>query len=110
MSDANTPVAKTAAATDLEKIPLAQVLSKLGVAPDRGLTDAEAKQRLARYGPNALVEKEQSLAATRDRSRDARLAATDACTDAHSTSGPPSVWCFRVSGSHRPLHRGAPAR
>lgn len=54
----------SAAATDLEKLPIEQVLAKLGVRPDRGLLATEAQQRLARYGPNALVEKEKGLAAS----------------------------------------------
>ena len=48
---------------DLEKMPVEQVLAKLGVQAERGLSSAEAQQRLAQYGPNALVEKEESLAA-----------------------------------------------
>jgi H+-transporting ATPase len=39
------------------------VLAKLTVQPGRGLSSSEAQQRLATYGPNALVEKEESLAA-----------------------------------------------
>jgi Cation transporter/ATPase, N-terminus len=45
---------------DLEKIPVEQVLRKLTVKSDTGLSTAEAAQRLFRYGPNALVEKEVS--------------------------------------------------
>jgi len=56
------PIAAGAGA-DLEKIPVDQVLAKLGVQAERGLSSAEAQQRLAQYGPNALVEKEESLAA-----------------------------------------------
>lgn len=48
---------------DLEKAPVADVLAALGVRADQGLSGAEAAQRLARIGPNALVEKEESLAA-----------------------------------------------
>ena len=47
---------------DLEKAAVAQVLAALDTHPDRGLTAGEAKTRLDRYGPNALVEKEKSLA------------------------------------------------
>ena len=50
-------------AMDLEKSPVDEVVAKLGVQPDRGLSNAEAQQRLGRYGPNALVEKEESFAA-----------------------------------------------
>ena len=50
-------------APDLEKLPIADVLATLGSKPDQGLSGAEAQQRLGRYGPNALVEKEESLAA-----------------------------------------------
>jgi len=53
----------SAAATDLEKLPIEQVLANLGVRPDRGLLATEAQQRLARYGPNALIETEKGLAA-----------------------------------------------
>ena len=56
------PMAAVADA-DLEKIPVDQVLAKLGVQAERGLSSTEAQQRLAQYGPNALVEKEESLAA-----------------------------------------------
>ncbi len=50
-------------AGDLGKIPIERVLSDLAVAPARGLASAEAQKRLAKDGPNALVEKEKSLAA-----------------------------------------------
>ncbi len=49
-------------ADDLEKIPVEQVLRKLTVKADAGLSKAEAAQRLIKYGPNALVEKEVSWA------------------------------------------------
>ena len=62
---ADRPAAANAAAKesgrDLEKIPVAQVFSQLHVDPGLGLTGAEATKRLDQYGPNALVEKEQSL-------------------------------------------------
>jgi H+-transporting ATPase len=48
---------------DLEKAPVSEVVAELGVQPDHGLSSAEAQQRLAQYGPNALVEKEESFAA-----------------------------------------------
>jgi len=51
-----------APADDLEKIPVEQVLRKLMVKTDTGLSKAEAAQRLIKYGPNALVEKEVSWA------------------------------------------------
>src|SRR5271165_2254497 len=47
---------------DLEKIPVDRVLARLAVKPEHGLSSAEAQQRLAKYGPNALIEKEVSLA------------------------------------------------
>ena len=56
-------VGACSAADDLEHMPVAQVLAHFAVKPDRGLSSAEATQQLARYGPNALVEKERSLAA-----------------------------------------------
>lgn len=48
---------------DLEKRPIPEVLAALEVAPDTGLSGAEAQERLAKYGPNALVEKQESLLA-----------------------------------------------
>jgi H+-transporting ATPase len=48
-------------ASDLEKIPVQQVLAKLDVQVGQGLSSAEANQRLSQYGPNAIVEKEESL-------------------------------------------------
>nr|WP_316213377.1 plasma-membrane proton-efflux P-type ATPase [Bradyrhizobium sp. SZCCHNR3112] len=38
------------------------MLTALGVQSSRGLSSAEAQKRLAQYGPNAIVEKEPSLA------------------------------------------------
>src|SRR5215470_6607701 len=49
------------AAIDLEKLPVEKVLAQLAVKPEQGLSSAEARQRLDKYGPNALVEKEVSL-------------------------------------------------
>src|SRR6516164_9875884 len=49
-------------AIDLEKVPVETVLAQLKVKADQGLSSAEAQQRLAQYGPNALVEKEVGLA------------------------------------------------
>jgi H+-transporting ATPase len=51
-----------ARAGDLATLPLDQVLSRLGVAPDQGLNDAAVRERLGRYGPNALPEHEVGLA------------------------------------------------
>ena len=51
----------TTSAIDLEKVPVDRVLAQLAVKPDHGLSSANAKQRFAKYGPNALVEKEESL-------------------------------------------------
>jgi len=60
---AGAPAAQLSAGQiDLEKAPVEDVLANLGVKPDAGLSSGEAQQRLTRYGPNALVEKEQSLA------------------------------------------------
>ncbi|MCA0304102.1 MAG: plasma-membrane proton-efflux P-type ATPase [Proteobacteria bacterium] len=47
---------------DLEKVPIAEVLAHLDANPATGLDAAVAQERLAQYGPNALVEKEKSLA------------------------------------------------
>jgi magnesium-transporting ATPase (P-type) len=57
-----TPKANVGDSIDLEKIPVDKVLAKLAVEPDQGLSSAEAHQRLGKYGPNALIEKETSLA------------------------------------------------
>src|SRR5271169_5224371 len=51
-----TPKAETKAANDLKTLPLAEVEKRLGSSPD-GLTEAEAKKRLAQYGPNEIEEK-----------------------------------------------------
>jgi H+-transporting ATPase len=48
---------------DLEHIPVDKVLAHFAVQPDNGLSSAEATQRLAKYGPNALVEKETGFVA-----------------------------------------------
>ncbi|WP_315732764.1 MULTISPECIES: plasma-membrane proton-efflux P-type ATPase [unclassified Bradyrhizobium] len=55
-------VVKANPADDLEKAPIENVLTALGVQSSRGLSSAEAQKRLAQYGPNAIVEKEPSLA------------------------------------------------
>jgi H+-transporting ATPase len=57
------PAAPTASDADLEKLPVEQVLASLDVQPDHGLGQAEVQKRLVQYGPNAIVEKEQSLLA-----------------------------------------------
>jgi H+-transporting ATPase len=49
------------AESDLEKISIQQVLTTLEVQEGLGLSSAEAKTRLAQYGPNAIVEKEESI-------------------------------------------------
>ena len=48
--------AKPVAKDDLQKLPMAEVEKRLGSSPD-GLTEAEAKKRLAQYGPNEIAEK-----------------------------------------------------
>jgi H+-transporting ATPase len=54
---------KSAAPLDLERAPIEEALAALGVKPDQGLSSVEAQQRLAKYGPNAIIERERSLAA-----------------------------------------------
>ena len=49
------PVAKD----DLKTLPLAEVEKKLASSPD-GLTEAEARKRLAQYGPNEISEEKTS--------------------------------------------------
>jgi H+-transporting ATPase len=56
------PEAESNRSEDLEKLPIDKVLTALAVQPDKGLSSAEAAKRLAKYGPNAIVEKEISLA------------------------------------------------
>jgi H+-transporting ATPase len=57
-TQAGAPAANEA---DLEKIPVEQVLSTLGVKPEQGLGAAEVQQRTAKYGPNAIIVKEKTL-------------------------------------------------
>jgi H+-transporting ATPase len=52
--------AKPPPENDLKTLPMAEVEKRLGSSPN-GLTDAEAKKRLAQYGPNELVEKKTNL-------------------------------------------------
>jgi H+-transporting ATPase len=61
-STASPPKAASDDVVDLEKTPVERVLTQLEVKPGQGLSSAEARLRLAKYGPNALVEKEESLA------------------------------------------------
>ena len=56
-----TPPPVIAGGVDLEKRPVAEVLAALEVQADTGLSGTEAKTRLDKYGPNALVEKQESL-------------------------------------------------
>jgi H+-transporting ATPase len=53
----------TASDADLEKLPLDQVIARLSVQPDQGLSWDEAQKRLTQFGPNAILEKQQSLLA-----------------------------------------------
>ena len=50
----------TAPVLGLEKAPIVDVLQRLGVHPDQGLSSTEAQSRLTKSGPNALEEKKQS--------------------------------------------------
>ncbi len=62
MTDAGKQAGTPAASgPDLEKIAVEQVLATLAVKPEQGLSAAEAQQRVVKYGPNAIVEKEKSL-------------------------------------------------
>jgi H+-transporting ATPase len=51
---------KPAPEDDLKSLPLAAVEKQLGSSP-KGLTQAEAKKRLAQYGPNEIAEKKTNL-------------------------------------------------
>src|SRR5262249_11627628 len=53
--------ARPPVAADVAKPPVDRALAELAVKPEQGLSGAEARQRLAQYGPNALIEKEVSL-------------------------------------------------
>ncbi len=50
------PEAQSVAAADLKSLPLDELEAKLASSPD-GLSQAEAEQRLAQYGPNEIAEK-----------------------------------------------------
>ncbi len=52
---------KSKAMSPFAKLSNKEVLEKLGVDPDQGLSTADAKQRLEKYGPNALEEKKRSV-------------------------------------------------
>src|SRR5215831_5087117 len=52
---------KSDIAGDLAKMPIDRVLAQLVVKADKGLSRADTQQRLAEYGPNAIVEKEVGL-------------------------------------------------
>jgi H+-transporting ATPase len=47
-------------AADLKSIPIAEVEKTLNTSPD-GLTQAEAKTRLAQYGPNEIIDQKTNL-------------------------------------------------
>ncbi|HTO79198.1 MAG TPA: HAD-IC family P-type ATPase, partial [Methylocystis sp.] len=47
-------------AVDLTKSPIAEVMASLATDPRKGLDEKVAKDRLAKYGPNALEEKKTS--------------------------------------------------
>src|SRR5277367_6117317 len=53
---AASPGAKPVVKNDLQNLPLAEVEKRLGSSPE-GLTEIEAKRRLAQYGPNEIPEK-----------------------------------------------------
>jgi H+-transporting ATPase len=48
---------------DFEHMPIPEALKQLGVDMKTGLSETEARQRLAQYGPNALPEKKVSALA-----------------------------------------------
>jgi H+-transporting ATPase len=52
---------RAAGADDLATIPVDEVLARLEVAADKGLAEDAVRNRLARYGPNALPEHEVGL-------------------------------------------------
>jgi H+-transporting ATPase len=54
------PGAKSDAQKNLKSIPMADLQTKLGSSPN-GLSQDEAKKRLAQYGPNEIAEKKENL-------------------------------------------------
>jgi H+-transporting ATPase len=56
------PGSKSDAQKNLKSIPMEELQRQLGSSPD-GLTQEEAKKRLAQYGPNAIAEKKENPAA-----------------------------------------------
>jgi len=54
------PGPKPAAKGDLKSLPMPEVEKKLDSSPD-GLSQAEAKRRLAQYGPNEIAEQKTNL-------------------------------------------------
>src|SRR3954471_7439392 len=60
MAITDTPSTATTEAPVWHVLSLEGAVRELGVEPERGLTSAEAAERLARYGPNKFTE------ATRD--------------------------------------------
>ncbi len=54
------PAAKADPKDDLKSLPMPEAMKKLNTSPD-GLTDAEAKKRLAQYGPNEITEKKTNV-------------------------------------------------
>ncbi|RVU71034.1 plasma-membrane proton-efflux P-type ATPase [Lactobacillus xujianguonis] len=61
MSEQKKVVSNATAQGSLEKADLKDVLSQMQVDPKVGLSDAEAKKRLAEYGPNAITAKEEPM-------------------------------------------------
>ncbi len=55
-----TPGTKSTAQDDFKSLLLPDLLAKLGASPD-GLSQAEARKRLAQYGPNEIAEKKTNL-------------------------------------------------
>jgi H+-transporting ATPase len=55
-SNANKPNTKTAPKEDLKSLPMPELQAKLESSPD-GLSQAEAQERLTKYGPNEIEEK-----------------------------------------------------
>jgi H+-transporting ATPase len=53
------PASPSEAKDDLKSLPLPEVEKRLSTSPD-GLTQAEAKKRLAQYGPNEIEQKKTS--------------------------------------------------
>jgi hypothetical protein len=64
MNHQPSPVVKSSQAEDFEKTPVEKVLAILAVSIRPGLSSSETRARLAKYRPNAIIEREISRGAS----------------------------------------------